>query len=307
MKQILVTGAAGFIGAAVAKHLFNNGIDVITIDNLSTGFEENVPKGITFLKGNCQDEQLIGSLSKYRFDCIIHIAGQSSGEISFDNPVYDLQTNTQSTLLLLKLAIETGCKKLIYASSMSVYGDKLDGPAYETDVPNPKSFYGIGKLASEHYMRLYEQFGITSTSLRLCNVYGPGQNLLNLRQGMVSIFLKQAIDSNSIHIKGSPDRFRDFIYISDVVNAFHLALQKSNAGYECYNVTNNRKISVGELINTLVEELGRDVKIQYRGSTLGDQIGVYGDNTKIMKELGFLPEFDLRKGLAEMIKWAKTY
>ena len=100
MKTFLVTGAAGFIGAALAKRLVEEGNKVVTIDNLSTGFEENIPEGVEFIKGDCQDKNIITRLNNYQFDAIFHIAGQSSGEISFDDPVYDLQTNTQSTLLL---------------------------------------------------------------------------------------------------------------------------------------------------------------------------------------------------------------
>ena len=125
MKTFLVTGAAGFVGAALAKKLINNGHKVVTVDNLSTGFENSIPEGVVFYKGDVQDSSLIEKLHKYSFDCIFHIAGQSSGEISYDDPVYDLQTNTQSTLLLLKLAEKVNCKKFIYASSMSVYGDFL--------------------------------------------------------------------------------------------------------------------------------------------------------------------------------------
>ena len=164
---------------------------------------ENIPEGVTFIQGDCQDEQTIQSLEKYEFEAIFHIAGQSSGEISFDDPVYDLQTNAQSTLLLLKLALKVGCKKFVYASTMSVYGDKPDAPVEEDTTLNPKSFYGVGKVASEHYLRIYAQYGVNSVALRLFNVYGPGQNMENLRQGMVSIFLAQAFENKHIHVKGS--------------------------------------------------------------------------------------------------------
>jgi len=184
----LVTGAAGFIGSALAKRLLIEGNKVITIDNLSTGFETAIPEGVEFFKGDCQDYSIVKQLEKYSFDAIFHIAGQSSGEISFDDPVYDLQTNAQSTLLLLKLALKTNCKKFIYASTMSVYGDQPDHKVNEEAMLKPKSFYGVGKVASEHYLRIYQQYGIQSTAMRLFNVYGPGQNLKNLRQGMVSIF-----------------------------------------------------------------------------------------------------------------------
>jgi len=181
MKNYLVTGAAGFIGSAVARALVDAGNNVVTVDNLSTGNKDNIPDYVTFFEGDCQDKKIIDKLLVYKFDAIFHIAGQSSGEISFDNPVYDLQTNTQSTLLLLQFALKMGCKNFIYASTMSVYGEQPDGQVAESAILMPKSFYGIGKLASENYLRIYGQYGIKTTALRLFNVYGPGQNMGNLR------------------------------------------------------------------------------------------------------------------------------
>ena len=204
MASFLVTGAAGFIGGALAKRLIEHGNKVITIDNLTTGFRESIPEGVIFIEGNCQDESIINQLNSYQFDAIFHIAGQSSGEISFEDPVYDLQTNAQSTLLLLKYALKTNCKKFIYASTMSVYGDQPDIPITEEASTLPKSFYAVGKLASEHYLDIYSKYSIDIVALRLFNVYGPGQNMENLKQGMISILLAQALSNKHILIKGGP-------------------------------------------------------------------------------------------------------
>lgn len=302
MNNYLVTGAAGFIGAAVARRLKESGNNVVTIDNLSTGFIENIPYGVEFIQGNCQDVNIINKLYNYSFDAIFHIAGQSSGEISFDDPVYDLQTNTQSTLLLLKYAREKGCKKFIYASSMSVYGDQSDEPISEIYPITPKSFYGVGKLASEHYMRIYSHYGIKCTSLRIFNVYGPGQNMNNLRQGMVSIFLAQAVMNKYINVKGSPDRFRDFIFIDDVVNSFMSALNKNDSDYDVFNVGAGVRITVKDLVQNIKDNLPFDIEVEYSGSTPGDQFGIYADITKIKRMLDWSPSIKLEDGLKMFIK-----
>ena len=195
MKTYLVTGAAGFIGSCIAQRLINEGNKIVTIDNLSTGKKEVVPDDCVFIKGNDYDETVLKQLDNYKFDAIIHIAGQSSGEVSFENPVYDLQTNAQSTIMLLNYAKATGCKNFVFASSMSTYGDHDENPLVTESTPTvPKSFYAVGKLASENYMRIYSAtYGIKCTALRFFNVFGAGQNLDNLKQGMASIYLAQAI------------------------------------------------------------------------------------------------------------------
>ena len=259
-EKVLVTGAAGFIGAAVAVEMQSLGYDVYTVDNLSTGYESHVPEGVVFFKGDVQDEKVIAQLKSIPFKAIFHIAGQSSGEISFDNPVYDLQTNTQSTLLLLKLAMEIGCRKFIYASTMSVYGDQPDEPVGEDIYSTPKSFYAVGKLASEHYLKIYSGYGIDCIALRLFNVYGPGQNMKNLRQGMVSIFLSQAIDDKKINVRGSLDRFRDMVYIDDIVSSFIKAFQIQLKGYHFYNVCTGKKTTVRNVLDSITKGLAYEKK-----------------------------------------------
>ncbi len=303
-KTFLVTGAAGFIGSSLARNLINNGNKVITIDNLSTGYETAIPEGVGFYKGNCQDYNIVKQLEKYSFDAIFHIAGQSSGEISFDDPVYDLQTNAQSTLLLLKLALKTNCKKFIYASTMSVYGDQLDTKVNESAILKPKSFYGVGKIASEHYLRIYQQYGIDCTALRLFNVYGPGQNLQNLRQGMVSIFLTMALKDKRILVKGDKNRFRDFIYIDDVLEAFKKALNNKFPEFKVYNVCSGISTTIENLISSILSNIDHKVLIEYSGSTLGDQFGIYGNNSLIQEELGWEPKYNLEVGLKNMVNWA---
>lgn len=303
MSKCLVTGGAGFIGSALARYLIKQGNSLTIIDNLSTGFRENIPDNAVFIEGNCQDQKLYDSLNE-NFDVIYHIAGQSSGEISFDDPVYDLQTNTQSTLLLLNYAVKTGCKRFLFASSMSVYGDHPEIAITEDMRCNPKSFYGVGKMASEHYLRIYQDFGVQCTALRLFNVFGPGQNMENMRQGMISIFLAMAMKNQHIIVKGSSDRFRDFIYIDDVVDAFIKCEQNSNAFGKVYNVATGIRTSIDSLLIILTKLCDYDITIEIKSnnSTPGDQFGIFGDIGSISKEIGWIPKFSLDHGLKKMVQ-----
>lgn len=304
MKSYLVTGAAGFIGAAVAKSLVDQGHHVITIDNLRTGHVENIPEGVEFIQGNCQDTESIDALKDIKLDAILHIAGQSSGEISFEDPVYDLQTNAQSTLQLLQYARRTGCRNFIYASTMSVYGDQPEQAIDESATPLPKSFYAVGKLASENYLKIFTQYDINCTALRLFNVYGPGQNMQNLKQGMVSIFLAQALANRHIHVKGDGNRFRDFVYIQDVVKAFELFIENQVDGYHCYNVCNSVKTTIFDVVGAIESHLPYEVSTKFEGGTPGDQYGIYGSNTLLEADMGWKPETSFAVGLKRMVDWA---
>lgn len=305
-KRYLVTGAAGFIGGAIARELLRRGTEVWTIDNLSTGFVENIPQGVRFIQGGCQDPEVIAQLGDTRFDAILHIAGQSSGEISFDDPAYDLRTNTESTLRLIKFGIANGCDRFIYASSMSVYGDVPDVPIPETREPKPLSFYGVGKLASEHYMRIYQSRGLKPTALRYFNVYGPFQNMMNLRQGMVSIFLAQMIKYDKVVVKGAADRFRDFIYIDDVVENSLKVLDDPRTFGGVFNIATGVKTTVGQLLDMMKKEAGIEKDIVFSGGTPGDQKGIYADISYASKTFEFKCHWPLEKGLVEMVRWAKS-
>ena len=306
MSTYLVTGAAGFIGGALAKRLVVDGNTVVTIDNLSTGFESNIPEGVVFIQGDCGDAAVYEQLPDDQYDAIFHIAGQSSGEISFDDPIYDIRTNAESTLLLLQFALKNQCTRLIYASTMSVYGAKPDQPVTENERCTPESFYGVAKLASEHYLRIYEQYGIHSTALRLFNVYGPGQNLENLRQGMVSIFLSQMLENKHIHVKGSPDRFRDLIYIDDVVDAYIQTLNCKESWGQIINIATGKQTTVGDLVEKLIASQDDDVSVEYEGSTKGDIHGIYADISKMQSVLGIDNLVPVDAGLQKMVRWAIT-
>jgi UDP-glucose 4-epimerase len=306
MANYLITGAAGFIGSALAQKFINQGDAVVTIDNLSTGHRSNIPSGVLFIEGDCSDADVINCLPQVHFDAIFHIAGQSSGEISFDDPIYDIRTNAESTLLLLKFALKNGCSRFIYAGTMSVYGIKGEYPVDESESCNPQSFYGVGKLSSEHYMRIFQQYGIQSTSLRLFNVYGPGQNLDNLRQGMISIFLAQMLKNGHIHVKGSPKRYRDFIHIINVVDAFYRCLSCKKSEGKNINIATGIKTTVGEIIDKLITFGDEEVTVEFAGETSGDIHGIYADIGDMKSILGIDNPILIEEGLLGMVNWAKS-
>ncbi len=264
--KYLVTGGAGFIGAALSQKLIDEENEVITIDNLSTGQRNHVPKGVAFIEGDFSKPEVIERLNNERFDAIFHIGGQSGGSTCWDDPLYDLNSNVTSTLLLLDYAVKNNCGPFIYASSMTVYGDETPCPMREDDITKPKGFYSVGKNASENYMRIYsEEYKHKCTALRFNNIYGPGQNMENMMQGVVSIYLAYAIRDHHILSMGSKDRYRDFVYIDDTVNACILAARGNEKSlFNTYNVSTNIRTTYEELINKIIDLLPFDVTVEYK-------------------------------------------
>ena len=300
MEQILITGVGGFIGSKVAKRFIQEGYEVIGVDDLSSGCIDNIPEGVKFIKGDLSVKSTIRSIPS-KCQRILHLAGQSSGEISFDDPVADLQKNTISTLNLIKFGIANSVERFVYASSMSVYGEVQDRAINEDNVCVPLSCYGVGKYASEVYLRVYKK-SLPSVSLRMFNVYGPGQDMSNLRQGMVSIYLAQALTSRNIEVKGSTERFRDFIFIDDVVEAWYRATTYNSALGQIINVGTGVRTSVSSLLDKICAIVPHS-KYYVQGSTPGDQSGIFADNQKIESCLGMSSFTKLDEGLEKHIEW----
>ena len=303
MESVLITGVAGFIGSHVARRFLSEGYRVIGVDDLSSGHRRNIPAGVEFIAGDLATEATVARIPA---GCtrILHLAGQSSGEISFDDPVADLQKNAVSTLRLIRYGIANGAERIVYASSMSVYGAVPDAPIAEDHDPRPLSCYGVGKLAAEGYLRVY-QHQLPFVALRMFNVYGPGQDLDNLRQGMVSIFVAQALASGRIEVKGNTNRFRDIIHVRDVTEAWWRAATQPDARNQVINLGTGRKTTVGELLALICERVS-GAEFFVRGSTPGDQSGIYADNTRLKSVLGLTEFTGLADGLGDFIEWAKT-
>ncbi len=306
MKRYIVTGGAGFIGAHLTNRLIREGYAVTIIDNLSTGSIENLNTESEFIKGDISEPKDIEKLPFDGVEGVFHLAAQSSGEVSFEDPYADLKVNVGGTVLLLDWCRKHDIRRFIFISSMGVYSQGSEIPLPENAPSNPKSFYGIGKLAAEHYVRAYGVLGLNTTIIRPFNVYGPMQNLNNMKQGMASIYMSFLLKDEPILVKGSIDRFRDQTYVVDVVEAIMRCMRNPASVNQTYNIATGRKTTVRELINTMLNISGKsidDYPVQVTNGTPGDIFGIYADVSKAERELGWSSCYGLEQGLKEMFKY----
>ncbi len=304
--QILVTGGAGFIGSHLSRRLLSKGHQVTIVDNLSTGCIENVPTEADFINLDLTKPDLAASVPNKPFQAICHLAGQSSGEKSFEDPIYDLHANACSTLQLAAWALAKGIPTFVYASSMGVYGQVATQPVSESTAPQPISYYGASKRSAELLLEVAAQQGLRAISFRMFNVYGPGQNLSNMKQGMVSIYLAYLLNRQPIIVKGSLERIRDLVYIDDVVDAWELALGRQVQGI--FNLGSGMGTSVRTLISMLLKAYGAndDYPIEQIGNTLGDQFAMTADINLLTDALGWQPKISVTAGLNKMVAWARA-
>ena len=308
MKTYIVTGGAGFIGSHIARLLQSAGNQIIILDNLSTGKEENIPTGAEFIKIDLGYDDVNKYLKNINAEAIFHLAGQSSGEASFLDPWYDFHSHVISTFHLLEFCKNRNIKRFLYASSMSVYGDPCYLPVDEPHPLQPKTYYAAAKCSAEAYLKFYQTLGINTTVFRMFSVYGPGQNLGNKMQGMASIFFSYMLEGIPVIVKGSKDRFRDFVYIDDVARAWLAALNAPTSYGKTYNLSSGTGTTVEILLETLKESFAlKEYPIHFTEGTPGDQHGMVGDIALIKRDLGWTADVDLRTGLTNMVEFEKDH
>jgi UDP-glucose 4-epimerase len=306
--KILLTGAAGFIGSNIFN-ILNDGINKITvIDNLKTGNLKNLPNDVNIINCDCSDEKIL--LFNETYDCIIHVAGQASKEGSFNDVFYDLNSNTKSTLVLLEYAKKIQCKRFIFISTVCVYGG-VNNPGFfnEHSEIYYDTFYSIHKYTSEKYLRLYKKYyDIDYTIFRLFTCYGPGQDLTNLSKGMVSIYLSQFLnDKKNVIIKGSLDRYRDFIYVEDVAFIIKDAIANKQLFNDIFNLGSGEKTTIQELLDIINTEGNFNKNIVVENEIIGDMIGCVADNNKLKNIYKNTFEFTkLNEGIKKMITYYKS-
>lgn len=302
--RITVTGGAGFIGSHLVDRLIEDGHTVQVIDNLYTGNKEFVHSKAQFVELDIRDPNLYSVLEEFRPDYIFHEAAQTEVSTSMSDPMLDCDINLMGLISLLNAAVKLDVKKFLMPSSAAVYGNLDTLPLNEEMLGNPSSFYGLTKLTTEHYLRIYhEAFGLPYICYRYSNVFGPRQGNGG-EGGVISIFAKAIVQGSPIIIYGDGKQTRDFIYVDDVVEANILGIQHQVTGI--YNVSTGISSSVNLLVDEFRNISGKDIEVVYDKPRLGDIRDSVLATDKSEKELFFTVKYNLHDGLIKTYEYFKT-
>lgn len=311
--KILITGGAGFIGTHLSRRLLADGHEVIVVDNEYNGSRENVPDGARYIHADVIDMAEFEPVFELGLDAVCHLAGQVSIIRSFDNPVADLRTNVEGTLNAVQLCVKYKVPRLLYASSMTAYGDTSNVPTPEAEPCKPDSYYGITKHAAERYVHSTAErpdldFDFNVTSLRMFSVYGPGQALDNPYQGVLGIFIGKLLRGESISIFGDGEQTRDFVFIGDIVDAWAKALTSDAAAGAVINLGSGRSTSINQLVGHVTAAFGHEAgayDVRYEPLRPGEQRNVQANIERAGELIGWQPATSFEKGLEVTIAEAR--
>ena len=296
--KILVTGGAGFIGSHLLQLLQGQqDVEVVVYDNLSSGRREHVPKGIRLVEGDVRDAEGLANLfASEAFDSVVHLAAQTMVPYSLSHPEEDCQINLLGLINILECCRKYAVKHIVFSSSAAVYGDNLNIPLHEEEKPMPTSAYGITKMASEHYLRMYHDlYGLNTTVLRFANVYGERQGAGG-EGGVVSIFCKLLAAGQGVTVFGNGEQTRDFVYAGDIAEALWRGSQLE--GHHVINISTQKETSVNQLLAAFKQAVGREFPVQYAPIREGDIFRSVLANGRCVELLGFCPAMNLQEGVA---------
>jgi len=305
----LVTGGAGFIGSHVARALVEQGVRVRIIDNLSTGYLENIEEigEVDFINASINDKDaLMRSLEDV--EVVFHQAAIPSVPRSINNPFETHDASVNGTFSLLLAARDRKVRRFVYAASSSVYGDQAESPKRETMRPDPLSPYAVAKLVGEYYCQVFTRcYGLETVSLRYFNVFGPRQDPGSQYSGVVSRFILALESGERPVIYGDGEQTRDFTYISNVVEANLRAAQAREASGKVFNVANGESTSINQVLETLKKLTGQtEVNAEYFDARPGDVRDSLADLSAAKSVLGYAPNVGLEAGLKLTLDWWKT-
>ena len=319
MKKILITGCAGFVGFNLSKYLLKKGFKVIGIDNLDNYYSVKLKrdrlnnltkfKNFKFIKNNLLNLKLISKIIvKNKISNVVHLAAQAGVRLSISNPKKYFDNNVITFFNILEAGRINECKKIIFASSSSVYGEVNNKPIKENILTNPIQFYATTKVCNEQMGKVYSKiYNMKIIGLRFFTVYGPWG-----RPDMAYYnFATKILKEKKIDLYNNGQHKRDFTYIDDVTNSIYLILtknpKKNKSNYRIYNIANSNSNPLLKLVSELKKNLQKKVKINYKKKQLGDVKNTFGNSQKLFADYGFKPNTTLQYGIKKFIEWLKDY
>jgi len=294
----LITGGAGFIGSNVAEALVKRGAKVRVLDDFSSGFRENL-RGldVEIVEADLRDFDAVRKAMR-GVEYVSHQAALRSVPRSVDDPMSTDAVNTHGTLQLLQAAREAGVKRVVYASSSSVYGDNPQLPKSEDQTPAPVSPYAVSKLAGELYARVYSKlYGLETVGLRYFNVFGPRQSPESQYAAVVPLFMRAALHGAPVEVHGDGTQSRDFTHIENVVQANLRSFEAPEASGHTFNIACGERHSLLEIVDLLEKFCGRRIERRHTPRRAGDVDHTHASIDKARRLLGFDPRIGFEDGL----------
>ena len=300
--NFLITGAAGFLGSSLANQLSREGHQVRGLDDLSTGDPKALGPDVHFTRGDMSDRPKLWTLLQ-EVDVVYHLAARVSVPESILYPRDYNNVNVGGTVALMEAMRDVGVRRVVLASSGSVYGDLSSQPLKESLIPNPHSPYAVSKLAAEFYVRtIGGLWGIETVSLRIFNAYGPGQHLPASHPPVVPHYLKQALRGGTLVAHGDGSQTRDYVYVDDVVSGMVAAATAPNIDGMVINIGSGKETSITELIRCVQDVTGSHTEVIYNPKTSGGVSRLCADLTLAKEKLNYRPSIGLVEGLRFTLK-----
>jgi len=306
MSVYVVTGGAGFIGSNIVTRLVEDGHEVRVVDNFSTGHRCNLEglwERVSLFEGDMCDAALLHEAFRDA-EYVFHEGALPSVQRSVEDPLATNRINVEGTLKVLEAARQSSVRRVVYASSSSVYGDKPTLPKQEDMLPEPKSPYAASKIAGEYYCRLYNDvFGLETVSLRYFNVFGPRQDPGSQYAAVVPIFIRCALAGKPATVFGDGEQSRDFTYVDNVVDANLIAASAESAPGQVFNVGAGSRYTLNRLLEMLEPMLGAPVERKYASERPGDVKHSQADITRARELMGYTPSVSFQEGLRRTFQW----
>ncbi len=295
--KILVTGAAGFLGSALANSLAKEGHTVRGVDDLSTGDPGTLIPEVIFTRGDVNDRPKMWTLLQ-EVDCVYHLAARVLVPESVLYPSDYNHVNVGGTVTMMEAMRDVGVRRVVLISSGAVYGQQVIQPVREDMSPNPRSPYAVSKLAAEYYVRtIGSLWGIEAVALRVFNAYGPGQHLPPVHAPVIPQFLRQTWQNGTLVVHGDGSQTRDYVYLDDAVDAMKAAATAQGVNQKVINVGSGTETSVRELIQLISEVTGVEPQVVYNPRSDGGLSRLCADLELAKDLLGYQPQVSLRDGL----------